>query len=181
VALATSNLGRAAARAGRPEEASELLNEALYGFREIGAKSFVLETEARVAENLIFGGHHAAALHRATDTLQGAKEMSGTTVLQAVLQRLRGYALLQEGDQDEALRCLGESLRLGRSVGAEYEVAMTLQALARLALAGGRASASDDLAEARFILERLGVVSTPLIPLPHDGDASASHHPLGAA
>jgi tetratricopeptide (TPR) repeat protein len=179
VALATSNLGRAAARAGRPEEASELLNEALHGFREIGAKSFVLETEARVAENLIFGGHHAAGLHGATDTLQGAKEMSGTTVLQAVLQRLRGYALLQEGDPDGALRCLGESLRLGRSVGAEYEVAMTLEALARLALASDRASASDYLAEARFILERLGVVSTPRVP--HNGDASASHHPPGAA
>jgi tetratricopeptide (TPR) repeat protein len=179
VALATSNLGRAAARGGRLDEASELLNEALYGFREIGAKSFVLETEARIAENFIFGGHHAAALHRATDTLQGAKEMSGTTVLQAVLQRLRGYARLQEGDPDGALRCLGESLRLGRSVGAEYEVAMTLEALARLALAGGRAAASDYLAEARFILERLGVVSTPRVP--HVGDASASHHPPGAA
>jgi hypothetical protein len=68
---------------------------------------------------------------------------------------------------------------LGRSVGAEYEVAMTLEALARLALAGGRASASDYLAEARFILERLGVVSTPRVP--HDEDASASHHPPGAA
>jgi hypothetical protein len=98
----------------------------------------------------------------------------------AVLQRLRGYPL-QEGDQDGALRCLGESLRLGRSVGAEYEVAMTLEALARLALAGGRASASDYLGEARFILERLGVVSTPRVPLSHDGDAGASHHPPGAA
>ncbi len=181
VALATSNLGRTAARVGRGEDASELLNEALRSFREIGAKSFVLETEARIAENLIFGGDHPAALHRATDALQRAEVMSGTTVLQAMLQRQRGYALLQADDADGAQKCLEESLRLARSVGAEYEVAMTLEALARLALASGRASASDYLAEARFILERLGVVSTPRVPLPHDGDASSSHHPPGAA
>jgi len=166
VALATSNLGRAAARGGRWEGASELLNEALRGFHEIGAKSFVLETEARIAENLILRGHHAAALRRATDTLQRAVEMSGTTVVQAMLQRLRGYALLQAGDSDAAQRCLEEGLRLGRSAGAEYEVALTLEALADSARVAGRASSSDHLAEARSILHRLGVVSTPRIPLP---------------
>jgi class 3 adenylate cyclase/tetratricopeptide (TPR) repeat protein len=173
VALATSNLGRAAARGGRLDEASELLNEALRGFREIGAKSFVLETEGRIAESFVFSGDHAAALGRATDTLQGAKEMSGTTLLQAPLERLRGYALLQAGDPEGAQRCLEESLSLGRSAGAEYEVALTLEALARLALAGGRPSAADYLAEARCIFERLGVVSTPRIPLPHERGAGA--------
>jgi class 3 adenylate cyclase/tetratricopeptide (TPR) repeat protein len=166
VALATSNLGRAAARGGRLDEASELLDVALRDFSEIGAKSFVLETEARIAENLIFGGHHAAALRWATDTLERASEVSGTVVLQATLQRLRGYAMLQANDPAGAQSCLEESLRLGRAAGAEYEVAMSLEALARLALAAGRASAGDFLAEARLIFERLGVVSTPQVPLP---------------
>jgi tetratricopeptide (TPR) repeat protein len=166
VALATSNLGRAAARGGRLEEARELLNEALRGFREIGAKTFVLETEARIAESFVFGGHHAAALRRATDTLQRATEASGTTVLQAMLQRLRWYALLQAGEPDGAQTCLEDSLRLGRSVGAEYEVALTLEAVADLARVAGRDFVGDPLAEARSILHRLGVVSTPPIPLP---------------
>jgi class 3 adenylate cyclase/tetratricopeptide (TPR) repeat protein len=166
VALATSNLGRAAARAGRLEEASELLNEALRGFREIEAKTFVLETEARIAEASILGGHYTTALRLIADTFEHASEVSGTAVLKAMLQRLQGYAMLGAGDPDGALRCLEESLRLGRAVGAEYEVALTLEALARLELAGGRPSASDYLAEARLILERLGVVSTPRIPLP---------------
>jgi class 3 adenylate cyclase/tetratricopeptide (TPR) repeat protein len=165
VALATSNLGRAAARGGRQDEASKLLDEALRGFRAIGAKSFVLETEARIAENLVFGGHHAGALGQAVDTLQSAEVMSGTTILQAMLQRLRGCALSQAGDSSGAQKCLEESLCLPRSVGAQYEVALTLEALARLALAGGRPSAGDYLAEARIILDRLGVVSTPRIPL----------------
>ncbi len=163
VAQATSNLGRAAARGGRRDEASSLLEEALCGFREIGAKSFVLETEARIAENLVFGRHHAAALRRATDTLQRAAEMGGTTVLQAMLQRLRGLALLQADDPGGAQRCLDDSLCLSRSVGAEYEAALTLEALAHLAPITRRASSSDYVAEARSILQRLGVVSAPQI------------------
>lgn len=180
VALAKSNLGRAAARGGRLDEASGLLEEALCGFREIRAKSDVLETEARIAENLVLGGRHAAALRRATDTLQRAAEMDGTTVLQAMLQRLRGLALLQADDPDGAQRCLDDSLRLGRSVGAEYEVALTLEALAQWARRVGPGSPGDLLRDARSILKRLGVVSTPQNPLPHRQGASAGGRRGGA-
>jgi len=163
VALATSNLGRAAARGGRLDEASGLLDEALHSFREIGAKTFALETEGRIVESFVLGGHHAAALRLAADTLRRAAEVSGTTVLQAMLHRLWGYALLQAGDADGARGRLEESLRLARSVGADYEVAMTLEALAGPAFVAEGASSGDSLAEARSILQRLGVVAAPQI------------------
>jgi class 3 adenylate cyclase/tetratricopeptide (TPR) repeat protein len=168
VALATSNLGRAAARGGRLDEARGLLAEALGGFRDIGAESFVLETEARIAEGCIFAGDSAAALRLASSALGRAAERGGTNVLQAALQRLRGYALLQATDPEAAQRCFQESLRLGRSAGADYEVALTLEALARLARIAGGGSPDDYLAESQAILTRLGVVSTPRIPLPAD-------------
>ena len=46
-------------------------------------------------------------------------------------------------------------------IDADYEVALTLQALARTRLRGPKAKE-----ESRGILERLGVLSTPLVPLP---------------
>jgi class 3 adenylate cyclase/tetratricopeptide (TPR) repeat protein len=168
VALATSNLGRAAARGGRLDDARKLLDEAFRHFRDIGAASFVLETEMRIAETCILGGDHSTALRLATDTLESASRMSGTTVLQAALQRLRGYAVLRAGDPDEAHQCFKESLRLGRSVGADYEVALSLEGMARLARLRGGRSPGSYLAEAKSILQRLGVVSTPRIPLPGD-------------
>ena len=49
-ALATSNLGRLQALAGRLAEAGALLDEARERFDAIGARGFVLETDARRAE-----------------------------------------------------------------------------------------------------------------------------------
>lgn len=168
IALATSNLGRAAARGGRPDEARCLLDEALRGFRDIGAESFVLEAEARIAENYIFTGDSAVALRMATSTLGGATERGGMTVLLAMLHRLCGYAQLQAGDCERAGEHLQKSLHLGRSVKAEYEVALTLAASARLARVAGRGSLDDCVAESAAILKRLGVVCMPRMPLPGD-------------
>ncbi len=58
-------------------------------------------------------------------------------------------------------RTCERSLELAVGVDADYEVALTLQALARTRLRGPKAEA-----ESRAILERLGVLSTPLVPLP---------------
>jgi hypothetical protein len=47
------------------------------------------------------------------------------------------------------------------AVDADYEVALTLEALGRTGLGNPEAES-----ESRAILERLGVLSTPLVPLP---------------
>src|SRR5204862_94381 len=56
IALATSNLGRVAIRAGDDEEGRRRLAEAREGFRLIGAERYVLETDAREAERLLLVG-----------------------------------------------------------------------------------------------------------------------------
>src|SRR5262249_10804801 len=56
VALATSNLGRLAARAGRLDEAAALLDDASGRFEAIGARAYVVDTDARRAERLLLAG-----------------------------------------------------------------------------------------------------------------------------
>lgn len=171
VALATSNLGRAAARAGRFHESLELLTGALERFRQIGAESFVLETEARLAERLVFAGDHSESLRLATETLSRATE-GGMTVVRAMLHRLQGYALLQSGNHVLAQDSFDESLHLARTANASYEMALTMEAWARLALSTRR-DASRHLEESRAILKRLGVIATQAVPLPRiDGPAA---------
>ena len=105
-------------------------------------------------------------LRVAADALAEAEEIGGLAVLQAMLHRLRGYALAQQGDLDSAGEELDESLRCARAAEAEYEVALTLEARARIRrLAGDPGGADEDAVDAAAILERLGVAVTPLVPL----------------
>ena len=164
--VARSNLGRLATRAGRLDEAAALLQEALDGFREIRAANFAVEAEARLAEHALHAADHETVLRVAADALAEAEEIGGLAVLQAMLHRLRGYALAQQGDLDSAGEELDESLRCARAAEAEYEVALTLEARARIRrLAGDPGGADEDAVDAAAILERLGVAVTPLVPL----------------
>lgn len=156
-AVATSALGRAATRAGRIDEARALLEEALDSFRDMGAESFVAETEARLAELRLFAGDETAALGLIASTL-ARSDVGGMVSVKAMLYRLRGYALMRRGEWDAARAAIEESLRMARSISAQYEVALSLQACASLA----NATSGDPapyLDECVPILERLGVIS----------------------
>ena len=69
--------------------------------------------------------------------------------------------LTQARRAEEARPHLERSLELARGVDVDYEVALTLEALGRTGLGGAEAEAEN-----RAILDRLGVLSTPLVPLP---------------
>jgi tetratricopeptide (TPR) repeat protein len=158
VALARSNLGRVAARAGRFDEALGLFEEALAAFRALGSEAFVHETEARRAECLVLAGRFQEALEIVPRGIEAAE---GTPQLGAFLERLYGYALVQARRADEARPHFERSLELARALDAEYEVALTLEALARTRLGAPEADA-----ESKEMLARLGVLATPLVPLP---------------
>src|SRR5262249_22924942 len=128
-AVTRSNLGRAAARAGRFQEANELLTEARDDFREIHAASFEQEAHARLAESAVFAGDHARALVE-IEFAELAGEANAPPQIQALLDRLHGYAHLQMHRPDEAVRGFDRSLASARDVGALYEIALTLRARA---------------------------------------------------
>ena len=162
VAFATGNRGRAAARAGRFEDAHALLMDALARFEELGATELVLETSARIAECFVLEGHHEEALRFAKDALAYVREIEGLAPLEAMLERLVGYAIHQSRSRRpaEAQPHFAESLRIARAANARYEIALTLRALADTT---GDAAAG---AEAQTLLTALGVASLPYVPLP---------------
>ena len=163
-ALSVSNLGRVAARAGRLDEALDLLRRALVAFHEIGAGSFVLETKARLAERAVLAGESTEALRQADETLRALVETGGGSTILPLLHRVRGYALLQLGDYDGAEQCLDESLRIAREGESSYEIALSLQAFARLRERAG-ADAKPEEVEAAELFQALGVVATPEVPV----------------
>jgi class 3 adenylate cyclase/tetratricopeptide (TPR) repeat protein len=153
VAVATSNLGRVMARSGQFDEAHRLLEDALAQFEELGAEAYVDETRARLAECLVFEGHHQQALAALAPLCE-----PGSAQL-AIAERLAGYAVVQSrAGFEEARPHFERSLEAAEAAGAEYEVGLTLRAIAET-------SGVDDGRATEF-LDRLGVVSTPAVPLP---------------
>jgi predicted ATPase/class 3 adenylate cyclase len=157
-AVVVANLGRTAARTGRFAEAHELLTEAKREFDAIGSAKYSTETSARQSECFVLAGRYADALPL-LDAVIAEVVDEEPTALAAMVQRLSGYALYQARRKDEARPRFDESLRIATDAEAEYELALTMRALAETG-----APEYGPLAD--VILERLGVVSTPYVPLP---------------
>jgi class 3 adenylate cyclase/tetratricopeptide (TPR) repeat protein len=166
VAYATSHLGRIASRSGRFEEAHRLFEEARAGYADVGANAEVIETDARIAECLVFEGRTDEAVKLVAEGLDRARSEGGDAVQVPLLLRVQGYALMQASRLDEAAGALEESLRVARERSAEYEAGLTLQAQSALQHQLGEPPDAAVELEYRGIFNRLGVRSTPVIPLP---------------
>jgi tetratricopeptide (TPR) repeat protein len=157
--VARANLGRVAARAGRLDEAEELLSAALEDFRELHIANFVVETELRLTEvQLLRGDRPDEVLGRTNAVLERAEEAADMAALQASTLRLRAAARLQLGEAEAANADLERSVEVARGADALYEVALALDL---------RAASGDDDArtESAALLERLGVERVVRPPL----------------
>jgi len=157
IAMVAHFYGTLLARLGRFEEARHLLGEAHEEFERAGERSDVLVTEARTAEALVLQGAAQEALDLARSTLERAGSYEGIFVLVPTLQRVSGLALMQLGRPAEARAALTESMGGARLDGADYEVALALDALVALGRLDGR---SPEAVERDAIFGRLGVVAT---------------------
>ena len=123
----------------------------------------MLEVKARLAEWAVLARKPEQALEDVEDVLAGICESGGGSHQNALVHRIRGYALKQLGRTDEALAAFEKSLDLARKANETYELAVTLDAIGALKTRTG-ADRTAEAAEARGLLARLGVVSTPRIP-----------------
>jgi hypothetical protein len=95
--------------------------------------------------------------------LERIKSLGGAIQEPGFLRAL-GYADMQDGNLAGAETALKQSLSAAREREAQFEVAQTLDALARLAeLRGDPADAPDS--EARAIFGRLRVTAVPKVPV----------------
>jgi class 3 adenylate cyclase/tetratricopeptide (TPR) repeat protein len=162
---ALSNLGRLASRDGRADEAHDRFHEARGVLADIGAGGMLLETDAREMECFVFEGDHDRALAMADELLTRARRLDLPSVT-ALVERLQGYASCQAGDPQRALCRVTASLEGSRARGAQYEVALSAEALARIEVVLGMDEhATRRAVEADECFERLGVVATPSVPL----------------
>ena len=117
-----------------------MLAEALAAFEALGSEALGQETQARRAECLVLAGRFQEALDIVPSVLEAAEE---NPLLGPFLERLHGYALVQARRADEARPRFERSLELARGLDADYEVALTLEALGRTRLGDPDAEAES--------------------------------------
>jgi tetratricopeptide (TPR) repeat protein len=167
VAFANCLLGRIAAQTGRPEAAHEHFDVARREYAAAGLDGDAQETDTHRAECLVLEGRAAEALALADSAPRASTSDDETERDLARLERVRGYALLQLGDRKAAFEAFTASLDAGRAREADFEVALTLLALARIASVTDDPDRADALeAEGRAMLEPLGVKRVPEYAIP---------------
>jgi class 3 adenylate cyclase/tetratricopeptide (TPR) repeat protein len=160
-ALTLVYLGHLAAEQSRFEDASTLFGAALEQLVAVGSKSLLIEADARRAQAYVLEGRHDEAAALSQDCLEREQETGEAGVRTALLERLLAVAAVQARRREDASPHFDASLRLGRELGADYEVGRTLQAKVLTGFAS-----DEELEEAEAIMARLGVVSLPTPPLP---------------
>ena len=157
IALATSNLGRVAARSGRFEEALRLLDEALA--RSKSSARGVRRRDAGAPRRMPRArGRHQEAFKVLLSRAGATDDRAGPRCLPRTASRLRP----RPGSAGRRSRPSGPAQpRACRALGADYEVALTLEALDRTGLGDPEAGAAS-----RAIFERIGVLVRPVVPLP---------------
>jgi tetratricopeptide (TPR) repeat protein len=158
-AVARGNLGRVAARAGRYDEAGELLSEAAKVLDEMGATAFMLELQARRAELLALRADAPLeAIRLADETLAHAGSGAMPPAVLALLERVRGTGFAQGEDTERARSALRRALEIAEENSVEYEAGLAWRALAALdSLRGNAADAAFAAESAAKIFDRLGV------------------------
>jgi len=158
-------LGRVATRAGRFDDALHRFEEAKANFVHVGAKQDALEVDARVAECRVCMGGFDAALELARGAIAHAGSSAGVAKVVPLLERVRGYALIQKGDRAGARQALEASLVAGKSRRDPFEIMLTLLALIELDRLEGFEPPADMLTESGNLLSSLKVRAVPAPPL----------------
>ena len=151
-----------ATRSGDFEQAAELYQSAREQFQAMAAEAELIDTDARIAEALVFQQMPDQAIELATDALRRA--VAQDAAQQPMLLRLRGCAHAQRGEWEPADADLQASLEVARARDARYEAALTLDAIACAAAARG-GHAPEARAEADEIFASLDAVSVARAPL----------------
>ena len=129
----------------------------------MGAQSHVVEGKVRRAELLLCWRRHDEACDLASTVLDEIPKDSSTLMQRAALNRILGYCSAADGDLERVEEELRASLELATQADAEFEVALTLEALARILRDHPQANEWNDGQASR--LAHLDVIATPVVPI----------------
>lgn len=177
VGLVLREQGRALSRRGR-REGLDLLTSARRVLAGLGEPHEVTDTDIALAEAHLLAGRQAEALASVGEAIEVAGSIGAATLLPSA-HRVRAAALLELDDLPGAEHALAEGLRLSSAPEVAHERGFLLVVAARHALLRERSeSRSGDspiprppssspssahlTAQARLLLDSLGVVSAPL-------------------
>jgi len=159
-------LGRVSLCLGRLEEARSRLEEAKKIFLQAGAEGQVPAVEARIAECHVAMGSFDAALELVGRLLERARESNAVARVVSLLERVRGHALLKQGDLWGAREALDASLTAARDRHDFFESTLTMLSLIELDRLEGVEPPIEMVTESRARLSSLKVQAVPPVPLP---------------
>ncbi len=156
--LSYVNLGRCSLVRGDLDGAVQHVRRGMRLLRRVGAKGLLTEARMQLAEALLANGELVGAQREAQRSYNDARS-AGERLLEARGERILGVLRGASGATDTAAIHLATSAGIARRIGASYEEARSLMALARLRIdAGGRPRAVG-LRRAASIFERMGAVT----------------------
>jgi class 3 adenylate cyclase/tetratricopeptide (TPR) repeat protein len=159
-------LGRVSLHLGRHDEAMGRLEEARTSFLEVGAQDELPPVDARIAECRLAAGNADAAVEQVNDMLSRAGESSGVARVVPLLERIKGHALMKQGDLWGARDALEASLAAAEERNQPFEAALTKLSLIELDRLEGVEPPLEMVNESRSLLASLKVRAVPPVPQP---------------
>jgi tetratricopeptide (TPR) repeat protein len=161
-----SFLGRVSLRRGRTEEALARLEDAKANFLHVGAEQEVPAVDARIAECRVTLGNLDAALDLVSGMLDQAGSSTGVTRVLPLLLRVKGHALMRQGDLWGARDALEASLAAARERNDLFETTLTTLSLIEIDRLEGIEPSHEMVAENRNMIANLKIRAVPPVPMP---------------
>ena len=157
-------LGRVSLRGNKVDEARARFAEARALLTDVGAEHEVLDIDARVAECHLLKGEPEPALALADEILAKPDSSGAIARLTPQLNRVRGYAMLMQGDPFGAREAFETSLTVARERKERFEIALTLNALIELDRLEGVEPPQEFVDESRAAIAKLKIRALPAAP-----------------
>jgi tetratricopeptide (TPR) repeat protein len=157
-------LGRVSLRGNKVDEALSRFAEARALLIDVGAEHEVLDIDARVAECHLLKGEPGPALAIADEILAKPDSSGAIARLTPQLNRVRGYAMLMQGDPWGAREAFETSLAVARERKERFEIALTLNALIELDRQEGVEPPQEVVDESRAAIAKLKIRALPAAP-----------------
>ncbi|MFZ0668677.1 MAG: adenylate/guanylate cyclase domain-containing protein [Acidimicrobiales bacterium] len=164
-------IGRLESRTGSFDSSWTHFESSLRAFHEVAREADAFQVESLIAESLVFQGRATEALDIAVRLAADVARV-GSAVGNALVERVRGYALAQLGDLRSAGSAFEASRTTAEELGADYELMLTLDAMRSTGVSYPDGHSPEELTvRIDELRQRLGIVVLPVVPMTAAGSS----------